>query len=145
LEPFIDTIIICSLTGLTILTSGAWYEKVDNQFQSTDMTFLAGSYDEKIPDQKQKIVEYIRDGKALPLFSGTLKVNEGMIEDNITLIASRSVAEDYKVYDGKNPFSGEINVVNGKWQPSSSSVYISGKSLVHSAPLTTEAFKKSIL
>ncbi|HPC99238.1 MAG TPA: sodium:alanine symporter family protein [Bacteroidales bacterium] len=145
LEPFIDTIIICSLTGLTILTSGVWHEKVDNQFQSADMTFLAGSYDEKIPDQKQKIVEYIRDGKALPLFSGTLKVNEGMIEDNITLIASRSVAEDYKVYDGKNPFSGEINVVNGKWQPSSSSVYISGKSLVHSAPLTTEAFKKSIL
>ncbi|NMC40244.1 MAG: sodium:alanine symporter family protein, partial [Bacteroidales bacterium] len=30
LEPFIDTIIICSLTGLTILTSGVWHEKVDN-------------------------------------------------------------------------------------------------------------------
>lgn len=145
LEPFIDTIIICSLTGLTILTSGAWHEKVENQFQSADMLFLNDYYDEKIPDQKQKIIEFIRDGKALPLFTGTLKVSEGRIENDITLIVSRSVAEDFRVFDGKKPFSGEINVVNGKWQPASSAVNISGKSLVHSAPLTTEAFTKSIL
>lgn len=145
LEPFIDTIIICSLTGLTILTSGVWHEKVENQFQSADMIFLNYYYDENIPDQKQQVAEFVKGGKTLPLFDGQLKVTEGKIENQITLIASRSIAEDFTVYDGKKPFTGEIKVVNGKWQPVSSSIVITGKSLIHSAPLTNEAFKKSIL
>jgi AGCS family alanine or glycine:cation symporter len=32
LEPFIDTIVICTITGLVILSSGVWNEKFDNQF-----------------------------------------------------------------------------------------------------------------
>ncbi|MGQ9621122.1 MAG: alanine/glycine:cation symporter family protein [Bacteroidales bacterium] len=145
LEPFIDTIIICMLTGLTILCSGVWHEKVENQFQSADMIFLNDYYDEKIPEQKQKVIEFIRDKKILPPFNGKLKITDGKIENRITLITSRSFAEDYKVYENKKPFTGEINVINGKWQPQSSSIIITGKSLIHSAPLTTEAFKKSIL
>ncbi len=145
LEPFIDTIIICALTGLVILTSGAWHEKVENQFQNADMIFLNNYYDEKIPEQKQKIIEFVRDKKELPLFNGTLIIKDGRIENNLTLITSRSVAEDYMVYENKKPFTGEIQVVNGKWQPQTLSVTIVGKSLVHSAPLTTEAFKRSIL
>ncbi len=42
LEPFIDTIIICSLTGLTLLASGVWSEKVDNRFQQADMIVIDG-------------------------------------------------------------------------------------------------------
>ena len=145
LEPFIDTIIICFLTGLTILSSGVWHEKVVNQFQNTDMIFLNDYYDEKIPEQKQKVIEFVRDKKPLPLFDGKLKITDGKIENKITLIVSRSIAEDYTVYDNNKPFTGEIEVVNGKWQPLSSSINIIGKSLVHSAPLTTEAFKRSIL
>jgi alanine or glycine:cation symporter, AGCS family len=32
LEPFIDTLIICTLTGLVILSSGVWKEKFPNEF-----------------------------------------------------------------------------------------------------------------
>ena len=37
LEPFIDTIIICTLTGLVLLSSGVWTEKIENQFQEADL------------------------------------------------------------------------------------------------------------
>lgn len=145
LEPFIDTIIICSLTGLVILSSGVWTQKVDNQFQSADMMFLNQVYDENIPDQKQKVADYITRGKTIPLFNGQLEIAEGKMITPITLITSRSIAEDLTFSDGRNPFTGKINVVNGKWQPPSTSVTVSGKSLIHSAPLTAEAFKKSIM
>ncbi len=36
LEPFIDTLIICTLTGLVILSSGVWTEKFDNEFARFD-------------------------------------------------------------------------------------------------------------
>ena len=37
LEPFIDTIVICSMTGLVILTTGAWNDRVP-----TEITFAGG-------------------------------------------------------------------------------------------------------
>ncbi len=43
LEPFIDTIIICTITGLVIMSSGVWTEKFENQFQRSDMVFLQGN------------------------------------------------------------------------------------------------------
>ena len=145
LEPFIDTIIICFLTGLVVLSSGVWTEKIQNQFQSADMTFLNQRYDENIPDQKQMVIDFVKHGKALPLFSGQLDIVDGKMANEITLIASRSVAEDITFYNGKTPFTGKIDVSAGKWKPQSASINITGKSLIHSAPLTTEAFSRSIL
>ncbi len=145
LEPFIDTIIICTLTGMVILSSGVWTEKIENQFQSSDMMFLSQVYDENIPDQKKMVSEFIRDGKAIPLFNDQLEIVEGKMITPVTLIASRSIAEDFTFYEGKEPFSGRIKVNEGKWQPQSAAISVSGKSLTHSAPLTTEAFRRSIL
>jgi AGCS family alanine or glycine:cation symporter len=145
LEPFIDTIIICTLTGMVILSSGVWTEKIENQFQSSDMMFLNQVYDENIPDQKKMVSDFIRDGKALPLFNDQLEIVEGKMITPVTLIASRSIAEDFTFYNGKEPFSGQIKVDQGKWQPQSAAISVTGKSLTHSAPLTTEAFRRSIL
>jgi AGCS family alanine or glycine:cation symporter len=145
LEPFIDTIIICTLTGLVILSSGVWTEKLENQFQDADMIFLNQVYDENNPDQKAMIMDFVRKGEELPLFNGQLEIQDGEMVNPISLISSRSVAEDFTFSDGKEPFTGNIDVVEGKWQPPSSSINVNGRSLIHSAPLTTEAFKRSIL
>jgi AGCS family alanine or glycine:cation symporter len=40
LEPFIDTIVICSMTGLVILASGVWNEKFENEFEASAMDYL---------------------------------------------------------------------------------------------------------
>ena len=145
LEPFIDTIIICMLTGMVVLSSGIWTEKVENQFQTADMIFLNQVYDEKIPEQKQLLKGLIRDKKELPLFTGPLEVSDGKLITPVTLICSRSVAEDFIIYSNKDLFTGIIDVQKGKWQPTNSSLTITGKSLVQSAPLTTIAFERSVL
>ena len=144
LEPFIDTVIICMLTGLVILSSGVWTEKIDNQFQSADMIFMDRVYDENLPEHKQIIVDFVRNGKSVPLFNGQLEISEGKMITPVTLITSRSVAEDFTFTDNGKPFSGKIEVIGGKWQPPSS-ITVMGKSLIHSAQLTTEAFRRSIL
>lgn len=145
LEPFIDTIIICMLTGLVILSSGVWTEKIENQFQNADMIFLNRVYDENDPDEKKMVAGFITKGKSLPLFNGDLEIDEGRMVTPVTLICSRSIAEDFTFYDNKIPFTGKINITEGKWQPSSASLTVTGKSLMHSAPLTTVAFERSIL
>lgn len=145
LEPFIDTIIICMLTGLVILSSGVWTEKIENQVQNADMIFLNRVYDENDPDEKKMVAGFITKGKSLPLFNGDLEIDEGRMVTPVTLICSRSIAEDFTFYDNKIPFTGKINITEGKWQPSSASLTVTGKSLMHSAPLTTVAFERSIL
>jgi AGCS family alanine or glycine:cation symporter len=145
LEPFIDTIIICTLTGLVILSSGVWTEKLENQFQDADMIFLNQKYDENLPEQKIMVMNFIRKGDAIPLLNGELEIVEGKLLTPVSLISSRSLAEDFIFYDNKQPFTGNIEVIDGKWQPEKSSISITGKSLIHSAPLTTEAFKRSVL
>lgn len=145
LEPFIDTIIICTLTGLVILSSGVWTEKLENQFQSADMIFLGQKYDENVTSEKLQVMNFIRNGKDLPLFNGDLEIENGKMNNSISLIASRSIAEDFTFFDNKDLYTGQISVVEGKWDPPSPSINIMGKSLIHSAPLTTEAFKRSIM
>ena len=49
LEPFIDTLIVCTLTGLVILSSGVWKEKFDTDFQAFDTQFISGVYSDTEP------------------------------------------------------------------------------------------------
>ena len=44
LEPFIDTLIICTLTGLVILSSGVWSTKYETEFSPFDTEIVMGSY-----------------------------------------------------------------------------------------------------
>lgn len=142
LEPFIDTIIICMLTGMVVLSSGLWNKKIDNQFQYTDMVILKGVYSDQNPEGTETLYQYISGKKQLETFTGNLAVNDGKIVGDVTIIQSRSVAEDVLVLkDGKN-LTGEIPVQNGKVTNTEKLVF-KGKSLIHSAPLTTEAFTQS--
>lgn len=43
LEPFIDTIVVCSVTALVILSSGVWTEKFETNFSKTDMVVIDGT------------------------------------------------------------------------------------------------------
>ncbi len=142
LEPFIDTIIICSLTGLVILSSGVWKEKYENKFQAADLVVLDGTYSDKNEQDIDKLYHFLAKKATLPLFSGELIVTDGVIENQPTMIHSRSVAEDVKVWLNNQPYSGKISFNNGKLV-GQTGISLTGKSLLHSAPLTTIAFTKS--
>lgn len=151
LEPFIDTIIICSITGLVLLSSGVWNEKVDNKFEQADLEILSGEYTDKDVSNVQLLSRYFSKDTTLKQFDGTLLVNEGIISTaGATIIHAESFAEDVYVYRGNELYTGDLPVKQGRIdlsgdEFSGKEVYLQGKSLLHSAPLTTEAFKHSIL
>ena len=145
LEPFIDTICICTLTGLVLLSSGAWNSKIENQFQPTDMLILTGVYDESNSEDVAKLGKHLRGDEFLELYNGKIRIEEGMITTTgISVIHARSLAENVRFISDRGPFEGELEVVAGKLAPMST-LNVRGESLVHSAPLTTYAFSRSIL
>ncbi|MDA3953005.1 MAG: sodium:alanine symporter family protein [Bacteroidales bacterium] len=143
LEPFIDTIVICTITGLVLLSSGVWNEKFDNQFQNADMIVFADTYDGEIEEDQKAIFNHLTNEEALPLFNGEIEVIDGEIQNNLTIVHARSIAEDIKVLYEEEPYSGKVNIVEGKQVNESSDIEFTGKSLLHSAPLTAKAFTRS--
>jgi len=152
LEPFIDTIVVCSVTALVILSSGVWTQKFDTTFAKTDMVILDGIYsDEKDTDGSYIHLDHINEltsyvqslDSNVKEYSGTIYIEEGMIIDsNITVLHSRSIAEDIKVINNdKSLYTGLLNIVDGKI---SESVVLEGKSLVSSAELTAKAFSQGV-
>ena len=138
LEPFIDTLIICTLTGLVILSSGAWTEKFSNNFEKSSMFFVNGAYDEK-KDGAELFKFLSGEQTAIEIFSGELTIQEGKIIEDITIINNRSIAEEVLVSRDNVPYSGTLNVRDNEFD----SVFkFSGKSLVKSAVLTSKAFNK---
>ncbi len=145
LEPFIDTIVICTLTGLVVLSSGAWNTKTENHFQTTDMQFVAGAYDDSKEEDVVKLGDHVRGRATLPLFTGQLVVENGIMKtDGVSLIHARSLAENVEYSAGNKPFSGIIEVRDGK-MINPAAFDVTGESLIHSAPLTTFAFSRSIM
>lgn len=145
LEPFIDTIVICTITGLVILSSGAWKEKFDNDFQRADMRFVAGAYSEEQPQDVEQMFNLLNGNEtAATLYSGDIALTDGMATntDDFTLMASRSFAEDVVYTRDGTPLSGPFAVTEGRLDDAS--VEVSGKSLIHSVPLTTVAFTRGL-
>jgi len=143
LEPFIDTIIICTITGLVLLSSGVWNEKFDNQFSNTDVIVFADMYDDGIKEDQKALSNHLLNETALPLFSGELKVVDGEIQNELTIIHARSIAENIKVYNDDKLYNGSIVIEDGKINNGEQGVILQGESLIHSAPLTAKAFTRS--
>ncbi len=141
LEPFIDTIIICSLTGLALVSSGVWNEKHENEFQYASMKVLSKVYHSDNKEDAKTLHLYSTNQQKLPLFTGSLKVINGIIQNKLTILHSRSIAENVVVKKEGKLFNGIIPIKEGDFQDRSCK--IRGKSLLSSAPLTIAAFKRS--
>jgi len=139
LEPFIDTIVICTITGLVLLSSGVWNEKHVNNFDYTDIYVMQNDMQLDTREGRLEIIEHVEKNTTDKLYTGSLEVAEGEIQTDILFIHARSIAEDVNVIFEGTPYTGTIEVVDGK--PQGDQTYV-GKSLVHSAPLTTIAFTK---
>lgn len=146
LEPFIDTIIICFLTGMVLLSSGVWNEKLPNKFEDADLVVLSSVYNDKTEVEKEKLREILFSNDTTYRYSGELVISNGVVTNAVSFLHARSLAENVSFSEKGSPFSGNLQVKNGKLiRPANSQLVISGVSLLHSAPLTTEAFNRSFL
>jgi AGCS family alanine or glycine:cation symporter len=145
LEPFIDTIIICTLTGLVILSSGVWKEKHVNTFDRTDMYILAGDYVESDASDKQTLYAYINniEGHGVNQFNGEIQVVNGKaVSKGFTIFNARSFADNvvFLLGDPEDNYTGTLKIVEGSLVKDN--IIVRGESLIHSASLTALAFTK---
>lgn len=143
LEPFIDTILICTLTGLVILSSGVWKEKHLNIFDRSDLNIVAGTYVESSDTDKKQLYAYLNnlDGNEIKAYTGEIQVVNGRsVSSGFTIINARSLAEDvtFTVGDPEDTYTGTLKVVDGKLLKDN--IIVTGYSLIHSASLTAVAF-----
>lgn len=145
LEPFIDTIVICTVTGLVILSSGVWTEKFSNEFDRADMHFIAGAYDESNRTDVAELLPYLNnEANEVERYNGPVRLERGRAvnEGDFTLINARSFAENASYARGGEPITGVAMVANGRLEDES--IAVTGESLLHSAPLTTQAYTRGL-
>tara|TARA_E500000331_G_scaffold354271_1_gene406869 strand:- start:458 stop:2101 length:1644 start_codon:yes stop_codon:yes gene_type:complete len=143
LEPFIDTIIICTITGLVILSSGVWTEKFENRFEESSMCYLDGVYSDTNQEDIKTLQEYILSCSGPLTYSGQEEVIDGLLTNsNITLMHNRSVSENV-IYEQEGvPFTGTIDLREGKLE--TDNIGVTGNSLLLGADLTGKAFSRSV-
>ena len=138
LEPFIDTIIICTMTGLLIIMTGVWHDrfKTEITLSGGDMSYRAvqvdGGHEDMSPDAPIRIEggAHAAIGPDDPQISwhevpvGMLYVDEAQTQ----------------------PFSGVIDPVTGTATGNDGQTYTSlhGMAVESGAPLTMEAFRRGL-
>jgi len=124
--PFIDTIIICSLTAITILVTDAHRTKFDQVL---------------VPSEVQ-VCSQIQNGVCEEV-SGSIHVTGGKLEDLSVEVNHADVEEASFLVDSK-PFEGILQLKDGKIQSPPQALQIEGKALHNGAPLTSKAFEVGI-
>jgi AGCS family alanine or glycine:cation symporter len=155
--PFIDTLLICTMTGLVILISGVWQDKQDQQVLVND----------------QNAIEVLTAGAAIEvngeieengLATGALEVRDGNPVD-FKLVRNHSfvddaellIADDPVLLRNLRPFSGVIELESedeGKLEeatvrdldgnPSNGTLVMRGRAMQNGSPLTAWAFREGL-
>ena len=143
LEPFIDTIVVCSVTAMVILSSGVWTEKFENSFDRTSMTVISGVYSDANEDDVIELSKYVQNMPSeITNFNGVISLEAGsIVSSNATIIHKRSVGEDIIISRDGNLVTGDLEITNGSFVERG--LNIRGKSLIDSAELTAKAFSQS--
>ena len=136
--PLIDTLIICTITGLVILSTGVWHQRMDDTVPvnaQSDLTVITEN------------AHVLNDGKVLDedLFTGTVKVRDGRPQD-VFLVRNHSLVELPRlVLNDGTPFEGDIPVESGTLQTEGlSGMDLEGQMAQNGSPLTAWAFREGL-
>ncbi len=137
LEPFIDTIIICSMTGLVIITTGVWNTPIP-----TAMDISSGDVTYVMPDERG-------------IFAGGDAPESIFVEGGVPVGADGqrtfawhdvSVEQFWTDEARETPFSGRILPGEGRAVDADGNAYavLFGDAVETAAPLTSAAFEKGM-
>ena len=104
-----------------------------------------GSYVESSSDDYQLLFGFLNgDESDINSFNGSIQVTSGKAQEEnaFTLINSRSVAENIVFSDSDGPLTGSVLIEDGALVDLN--ILVKGDSLLHTVPLTTQAFKRGL-
>jgi AGCS family alanine or glycine:cation symporter len=135
LGPYIDTLLICSLTGLVIITTGVFNRKMtetrDFNHFNFDMVTVPVDYDDNW--KNTQLAEYNRHRKTdpfeMPEFEGEINVEDGLITQirpladpaypaalyddalyTMALVRNHGFVENLRIFSDGVPFAGIIKI-----------------------------------
>jgi AGCS family alanine or glycine:cation symporter len=134
LGPFIDTLMICTLTGLTIVLTGSWCQ---HRLTTTELAPCSVHTVEELPEQGDEVA-------AQPFFDGELQVQSG-IPGGAALAFNDGFVLDARILagDGK-PWTGMLPVAAGALTDVPAGLQVEGAMLLNSSALTTWAFEREL-
>ena len=138
LEPFIDTLVICTMTGLVIVFSGAWLERVEQPLSIASMEAVVA---EAATDAQ------LQDLRAARTADVTVPVVAGRPQ-GATLVYLDATVEEPLFTAGGQPWNGELAIsASGSINPvgdGAASVNLDGKALLTGSPLTARGFSAAL-
>jgi len=157
LGPFIDTLIICTMTGLVILTSGVWYDKQEQQVVVNDQAAIVVVFD-------GAAVELDGELRESDLASGRFEVidgrprgfdpirNHSVVDDPEFLVSDSAVLQNkLRAFNGVLELDASAEgklelatVLDADLQPLEGALIMRGKAMQNGSPLTAWAFQRGL-
>ncbi len=136
--PLIDTLIICSITGLVILSTGVWKSKMDATLDINAQNTLSVIVDDGLVHPDGQL-------RSQDKFTGSINVDHGRFE-GVHLVRNHSIVEEAQILDSDGDvFTGSLEVTDGDIQLESiSDLQLSGLMAQNGSPLTAWAFKEGL-
>jgi AGCS family alanine or glycine:cation symporter len=136
--PMIDTLIICSITGLVILSTGVWQaKKADSVRVNTQSAITVIN----------ESAEVLTDGMLMDTdkFTGTVQVLDGRPQD-VFLVRNHSLVElPVLVENGAGNYSGSLTVTEGSIETEGlPPLMLNGDMAQNGSPLTAWAFQEGL-
>ncbi|MGD9548852.1 MAG: alanine/glycine:cation symporter family protein [Candidatus Krumholzibacteriia bacterium] len=136
--PLIDTLIICSITGLVILSTGVWKEKMPDQVPLNAQSAIT-----VIAESARVLTDgVVRDADR---FTGTVECKDGRPRGAF-LVRNHAVVESPRLIEGDGtPFTGVLTVENGDVRTEGlPSLALAGDMPQNGSPLTAWAFRRGL-
>ncbi len=137
LEPFIDTLVICTMTGLVIITTNVWQQKQEAYIPLSSV--------------ETKFVKSTEDTGLIPTANAPsrMQVDNGIIQNAAMLRNDFSVDTLFVDHAMTLPFNGTIQKQNENWVAISNTnnhqyAKLFGRTIENGAPLTAIAFEKGL-
>ncbi len=138
--PFVDTLLVCTLTGLVIVVTGAWHSRVDDAVTlgpGSGVTVVSGTLD--VVGVDGKIDESM-------LFSGSVEIVGGRPK-GVALVRNHSLVVDPVLKVASALMEGRLIVEEGSVQGATiggrsvERVILEGQMVQNGSPLTALAFR----
>ncbi len=138
LGPMIDTLIICTITGLVILTTGAWTERVPDEVPVNAQSALTVVVDQGTVGLDGAVPEDELLSGELRIQAG-LPVGGGFVRNHATVLEARVLDE------AGEPWTGALPVAEGGLDfEHIPELSLEGQMALNGSPLTAQAFRKGL-
>ncbi len=140
LGPFIDTIVVCSITGLVIIITGVWHQKKLEEIPINAQSAIMVTYSSVRINPNSQLSQ-------APLRDTILTISNGQLPASIVLIRNHSIVDSAMIFAKGSPYNGPIHLnTEGVFQTTNLNEILTLKGYMaqNGSPLTAWGFQEGL-